>query len=155
MEQTMEHASVKINPFVIYIGIGLLAALLQHFIPLPFLPSLAARFIGVAFLVINLFFGLPALKKMFAARTSPNPNRPTTALVSSGPYRFTRNPMYIGLTLVFMGLLTYLQITWGLILLPLLVWLITVWVIRPEEQYLEWKFGGEYAEYKKHVRRWI
>ena len=155
MEHTMDHAPVKINPFVIYIGTGLLAALLQHFVPLPFLARLPAQLIGAAVMVISFFFGLPALVKMLTARTSPNPNRPATTLILTGTYRVSRNPMYVGLTLLYAGIMTFFQVTWGLALLPLVVWLITAWVIRPEERYLEWKFGSEYTEFKARVRRWI
>jgi len=155
MERLMEHAQVKVNPFAIYIGLGLAAALLQHFVPLPFLSLQTVRIVGATLMVISLLFGLPALRKMFTVKTSPNPNRPTTTLISSGPYRFTRNPMYVGLTILYIGVLTFLQISWGLLLLPLIVWLITVLVIHPEEKYLERKFGREYIEYKEKVRMWI
>ncbi|MDP1547295.1 MAG: methyltransferase, partial [Anaerolineales bacterium] len=64
-------------------------------------------------------------------------------------------PMYIGLTLVYCGVVTILQIPWGLIFLPLVIWLLTIWVIIPEEKYLEGKFGTEYLNYKSKVRRWI
>ena len=92
---------------------------------------------------------------MLQARTSPNPNRPSTSLLLHGIYRLTRNPMYLGLTLAFAGLLIYFQITWVLLFIPLVVWLITAWVIIPEEKYLEIKFGEEYLQFKSKVRRWI
>jgi len=63
--------------------------------------------------------------------------------------------MYVGLTLVFAGVLTLNQNIWGILFVPLLVWLITIWVIIPEETYLEEKFGLEYTAYKSKVRRWI
>jgi protein-S-isoprenylcysteine O-methyltransferase Ste14 len=155
MNTNSEHAQVTVNPFLVYISLGLGAALLQRFLPLPFIAPASARLLGVIFLLANLIFGLPALRSMFAAKTSPNPQRPTTSLVFSGPYRFTRNPMYVGLTLVYTGLAFIFSLPWGLVLLPVVVWLITIWVIVPEEQYLEQKFGMEYAGYKSKVRRWI
>jgi protein-S-isoprenylcysteine O-methyltransferase Ste14 len=155
MIQTKEHSQLVLNPFVIYIGFAALAALLQYFVPLPFFSPLAARIVGLALVLVNLQFGLPALRKMFAAKTSPNPNKPSTSLILTGPYRFTRNPMYIGLTLMYAGLVTFLQLPWGLLFTPVVIWLITIWVIRPEEQYLERKFGDEYLQYKKNVHRWI
>jgi protein-S-isoprenylcysteine O-methyltransferase Ste14 len=155
MIQTKEHPQLFVNPFLIYIGFALLAALLQYLLPLQFLNPLAARLAGLALMLVNLVFGLPALRKMFAAKTSPNPNKPSTSLVLTGPYRFTRNPMYIGLTLMYAGVVTYLQLPWGLLFTPIVIWLITAWVIRPEEQYLERKFGSAYVEYKQNVHRWI
>jgi len=155
MEQKTNHASVIVNPFVIYLGLAIVAILLQKILPLSFMSEISARVLGVSLLILNLGFGLPALRGMLQAKTSPNPKRPTTSLVLSGVYRLTRNPMYIGLTLIFAGLLTYFQVSWGLLLVPLVVWLITIWVINPEEKYLGEKFGEEYLQYKSTVRRWI
>ncbi|MGE5249968.1 MAG: methyltransferase family protein [Bacteroidota bacterium] len=155
MDKKSDHAAVAVNPFIIYIALGVLAALLQRIVPLPSLPVFAARVAGLLIMIVNLIIGLPAVKSMFQAKTSPNPGRPTTSLVRSGPYRFSRNPMYIGLTLLYAGLVLFLGVTWGLVLLPIVVWLITAWVIVPEEKYLEQKFGEQYASYKSGVRRWI
>ena len=154
MEQKTNHASVVVNPFVIYLGLAIVAILLQKILPLSFMSEISARVLGVSLLILNLGFGLPALRGMLLAKTSPNPNRPTTSLVLSGVYRLTRNPMYVGLTLVFAGLLIYFQVSWGLLFVPLAVWLITNWVIVPEEKYLGEKFGEEYLQYKSKVRRW-
>jgi protein-S-isoprenylcysteine O-methyltransferase Ste14 len=155
MDNTHEHARVIVNPFLIYIILGLVAIGLQAILPLPFLAASLARPLGVVILIINMVIGLPAVRSMFAARTSPNPSRPTTALVFSGPYRFTRNPMYIGLTMIYAGLAIFFQLTWGLVLLPGVVWLITRWVIVPEETYLENRFGAQYVSYKSRVGRWF
>ena len=150
-----DHAHVVINPFVIYIASGLCAAGLQRLLPLSFIGQPTAALIGVIIMIISFIFGLPAVLNMLAAKTTPNPHRPTTALVFSGTYRFSRNPMYIGLNLLYAGLMTYLQLPWGLVFLPVVIWLITSWVIVPEEKYLEQKFGTEYLNYKLTVRRWI
>jgi protein-S-isoprenylcysteine O-methyltransferase Ste14 len=155
MNSKNDHARVVINPFLIYIACGLCGFFLQNFFPLPFIPQAEARVIGVIIMIINLILGLTAVRNMFAAKTSLSPYRPTTALVLSGPYRFSRNPIYIGLTLLYIGLVTYLQLPWGLVLLPIVIGLVTVWVIVPEEKYLEQKFGPEYLSYKATVRRWI
>jgi protein-S-isoprenylcysteine O-methyltransferase Ste14 len=150
-----DHAQLVVNPFVIYLGIGLFAALLQRLAPLPFLSRQAAQITGVLIMVISLVIGLPAAIGMLKAKTSPNPNHPTTSLVLSGSYRFSRNPMYIGLTLMYVGLMSFFQITWGLLFTPIVIWLITIWVIRREEEYLEHKFGESYLRFKQTVRRWI
>lgn len=155
MEQKTDHAPVVVNPFVIYFGLAAAAILLQRILPLPFVSQSTARVLGAFLIALNFIFGLPALRDMLQAKTSPNPHRPSTVLVLSGNYRFTRNPMYIGLTLMFAGLLTFFEISWGLLFVPLVVWLITIWVIVPEEKYLEKKFGDEYLLYKSKVRRWI
>jgi protein-S-isoprenylcysteine O-methyltransferase Ste14 len=155
MNQKNDHAQIVINPFLIYIALALCAVAAQKFIPLPFIPQASARIAGVIIMVINLLIGLPAVRGMLSAKTSPNPSHPTTSLVLSGTYRFSRNPMYIGLTLLFAGLMVFFQNLWGLLLTPLVIWLITIWVIIPEEKYLENKFGDEYLNYKSTVRRWI
>jgi protein-S-isoprenylcysteine O-methyltransferase Ste14 len=155
MIQEKEHPQLILNPFLIYIGIGALAALLQALLPLPFFPIQTARIAGATIMIINFLFGLPAFLQMFQAKTSPNPSHPTTALVLKGPYHFTRNPMYLGLTLIYMGLMIFLRLPWGVLFIPLVIWLITAWVIWPEEQYLERRFGSEYLDYKKAVHRWL
>ncbi len=155
MNSRNDHAQVVMNPFAIYIAPALCALALQRLLPLPFIGQPSASIIGVMIMIVSFVFGLPAVLNMLAAKTTPNPHRPTTVLVFSGPYRFSRNPMYIGLTLLYAGLMTYLRLPWGLIFLPLVIWLITLWVIVPEEKYLEQKFGSEYLNYKSTVRRWI
>ena len=155
MNTQNDHAQVVVNPFLIYIASGFCAALFQRFVPLPFIDQPNASLIGVTVMIISFIFGLPAVMNMLAAKTTPNPNRPTTVLIFSGPYRFSRNPMYIGLTLLYAGLMIYLHLPWGLIFLPVVIWLITIWVILPEEKYLAQKFGAEYLNYKSTVRRWI
>ena len=155
MEPKTDHASVVVNPFVIYLGVAIAAVALQQIAPLPFIAQTPARVLGLLLIALNFGFGLPALQGMLRAKTSPNPHRPSTALVLSGVYRFTRNPMYVGLTLVFAGVLTFFKVTWGLVFIPLVVVLITIWVIVPEEKYLENKYGEDYLQYKSSVRRWI
>ncbi len=155
MEHKKDRPKITINPFLIYILLVLMAIALQRLIPLPFLEATTAHLIGATLVLCNLIAGLPALIGMISVRTSPNPNRPTTALVLTGSYRLSRNPMYIGLTFVYCGLVTFFQLPWGLIFLPLVIWLLTIWVIIPEEKYLEEKFGAEYLNYKSKVPRWI
>ncbi len=155
MEPKRDHASVVINPFVVYIGLAVVAILFQVVLPLSFMPALLARILGLILIALNFVFGIPAIRGMLQAKTSPNPQRPSTSLVLSGIYQRTRNPMYVGLTMVFAGVLIFNQNVWGLLFVPLLIWLITIWVIIPEETYLEEKFGEEYSNYKASVRRWI
>ena len=110
MDSQNDHAHILVNPFPTYIGLGLCAAILQRFLPLPFIEQFSARVVGMMIMIANLPIGLTALRNMFTAKTSPNPYHSTTSLVLSGPYRFTRNPMYIGLTLLYAGLGTFLQL---------------------------------------------
>jgi protein-S-isoprenylcysteine O-methyltransferase Ste14 len=89
------------------------------------------------------------------ARTTMLPFKPASNLVRHGPYRFTRNPMYVGLTIMYVGIALLMNAGWPLVLLPLVVVCIYWFVIREEEKYLAGLFGEEYLEYKRRVRRWI
>jgi protein-S-isoprenylcysteine O-methyltransferase Ste14 len=98
---------------------------------------------------------LSAVSLFSRARTHLIPNRPANSLVIAGPYRFTRNPMYVALTVAYLGVCVLMQSLWALVLLPLVLATISRKVIAPEEAYLERRFGGEYGEYKTRVRRWL
>ena len=80
---------------------------------------------------------------------------PVTAFVTTGPYRFTRNPIYLGFFLIYLGFTLLAGTLWGLIASPFLVWTITQAVIRAEEIYLDEKFGEQYKQYRSRVRQWI
>lgn len=86
---------------------------------------------------------------------SPNPWMPTPKIEERGPFRFTRNPMYLQMVLVCIGLAVVLMNWWLLALTPGVAWLLQRYAIRPEEAYLEQKFGDAYLAYKRKVRRWI
>ena len=141
-------------PILLAVAI-VLTVLLQRLVPLPFLPSLPSRILGAILFVGGFAFGMPAFRGMLRAKTSPNPHRPATKLVRDATYRFTRNPMYLGMLISYAGISTFFQNPWFLLFLPFLVWSFTSFVIIPEERYLEEKFGSEYLEYKSQVRRWI
>lgn len=91
----------------------------------------------------------------FLSDTSPIPTRPTRALVTRGPYRFTRNPMYIGLAMLYAGTATLVHTFWPLALLPVAFLIIHFRVVKKEEIYLQSRFGLQYNEYRRRVRRWI
>lgn len=89
------------------------------------------------------------------ARTAIYPNQPARALVTTGPYRFSRNPMYLGLTAAYFGLSLLLNWAWPLVLLPFVLGGLSAFVIDREEKYLAATFGTAYKEYCRHVRRWF
>jgi protein-S-isoprenylcysteine O-methyltransferase Ste14 len=86
---------------------------------------------------------------------SENPWKPTTEIVERGPFRFTRNPMYLQMVLVCLGIAVVLMNLWILVLTPICAWLLQRFAILPEEGYLEQKFGETYLAYKRRVRRWL
>jgi protein-S-isoprenylcysteine O-methyltransferase Ste14 len=95
------------------------------------------------------------LLTLLRARTGIMPLRPVRVLVTSGPYRFTRNPIYLGLTVAYLGLAVWLDQLWPLATLPLGLWVLKMTVIDVEESHLVTRFGEEYASYRRRVRRWI
>ncbi|MDB4905973.1 MAG: isoprenylcysteine carboxylmethyltransferase family protein [Gemmatimonadetes bacterium] len=89
------------------------------------------------------------------AKTAIIPMFPATGIVRGGPYRFTRNPMYLGFTVTYIGSSLAMYTAWPLILLPLVIWLLHRFVIVREEAYLSRAFGKEYDTFRSEVRRWL
>jgi protein-S-isoprenylcysteine O-methyltransferase Ste14 len=98
---------------------------------------------------------LPAFFGFFRARTTVRLDRPASSLVTSGPYRFTRNPMYVSLSLLYAGVATLYQSVWAWLFLPIVAAYIDRRVICSEEGFLARRFGPDYARYCARVRRWI
>jgi protein-S-isoprenylcysteine O-methyltransferase Ste14 len=147
-------AGVLVPPPLLY-AVPLAAGLLiQHWRHLPVVPGWAAVPLGVACVFLGLV-GLPAVLAFHRARTSPNPFRPSSALVTTGPYRFSRNPMYVGITLLYAGVALWVNTVWPLLFLPGILIVMYYGVIVLEEAYLERIFGDEYRQYARRVRRWV
>jgi protein-S-isoprenylcysteine O-methyltransferase Ste14 len=89
------------------------------------------------------------------SHTSIVPVRPATALVITGPYRFTRNPMYVGLAALTSALALFMNTWWPIVLLAPVLLMVRVFVIGPEERYLHRRFGSDYVAYTHRVRRWL
>jgi len=126
--------------------------------PFPVMPAEYAEYawwIGVALIAIGVVLGIAAFGQFLRKRTSVMPYKPTTAIIRSGPFRITRNPVYLAMTLGYIGAALMLNTMWPLLLLPLVLLVVHRGVIMREERYLEQKFGDEYNSYKMSVRRWI
>jgi protein-S-isoprenylcysteine O-methyltransferase Ste14 len=106
--------------------------------------------IVAALLLVGSALGLFRL-----AGTNPLPMRPTTSLVVRGPYRLTRNPMYLGLALLYAGLALLFDLGWALVLIPVLLFVVHTQIVASEERYLEATFDDEYRAYRTRVRRWL
>jgi protein-S-isoprenylcysteine O-methyltransferase Ste14 len=111
--------------------------------------------LGVALIASGLGLMLWGITTFTRARTAVYPNSPARQLVTSGPYRFTRNPMYLGLTAAYFGLALAVNSAWPLVLLPLVLGLLTTLVIEREERYLAGAFEQAYDGYRQRVRRWF
>ncbi len=106
-------------------------------------------------MVAGLATGLLGFREMKRAQTNVDPRKPTTAIVAEGPYRYTRNPLYVGMTLIYAGISALANALPPVLLLPAVFAVMRRGVIEREERYLERKFGDEYLRYKGQVRRWI
>jgi protein-S-isoprenylcysteine O-methyltransferase Ste14 len=150
-----DHADVKIPPpilTVIHIGIAYVA---KWAIPIPVpMPDLL-RNIGFALVVVGFLLGVAAFMEFRKARTTVDPHGSVTSIISSGIYRFTRNPIYLGFVLMLIGLPLNSGTYWGIVLAPVFIHLMNRLVIEREEAYLEKKFGAVYTGYKSRVRRWL
>ena len=147
-------SGVVAPPPLIYAVPFVAGLLLQHWRPMPFIPGAAAVPLGIGCVLLGLV-GLPAVLAFHNAKTSPNPWRPSTAVVMTGPYRFSRNPMYVGITLLYVGVAIWVNTVWPLLFLPVILIVMHHGVIVREEAYLERTFGEEYRQYRQRVRRWL
>jgi protein-S-isoprenylcysteine O-methyltransferase Ste14 len=125
-----------------------------HAIAIPLIPT-GLEWPGNTLLWISGLIALWATFFMGRAKTTVNPLRPTTALVTSGPYRFSRNPLSVSLVVLYIGLAFRINTLWPLLLLVPLLVIFHFGVIQREERYLEGKFGQTYRDYCATVRRWI
>ncbi len=149
------HAKVVPAPVIFLISIAL-GLILNLILPLPSPTNvLAARVTGLLVICVGLFVGGSAIIQMRRARTSPNPHKPASALVEAGVFRYTRNPLYLSLFVMYIGIAICVNVLWLILLCPFLIWSVENWVVKPEEDYLERKFSDAYRRYKKRVRRWV
>ena len=146
---------VRIHPPVLTFIHLLAAFLLGWFLPLP-IPTPAWVWVsGAAVVLAGLILAFWAFLLFGRARTTLDPHGGSTALVSGGPYRFTRNPIYVGYVCLLIGFPLIIDDYWGLILSPLLIFLMNRLVIEYEEVYLAEQLGQPYLDYKTRVRRWL
>lgn len=150
-------ARVRVFPPGVPVATILLGVGIQRLIPIPVhLPAPSRYWIGggiVGFAIIAL--GLRAVLLFRRSGQNENPWKPTPEVIAEGPFRFTRNPMYLQMLIACLGFAVILSNLWVLLLTPLCAVVLQRWAIIPEETYLEEKFGEGYLEYKRRVRRWI
>jgi protein-S-isoprenylcysteine O-methyltransferase Ste14 len=144
-----------VPPPLLYAGIFMLAIVLDGLLPLPDAPEELAGLVGHGLIGAGTALSFWSARCLRRWRTSLIPVRPTTALVVDGPYRFSRNPMYLGLAAVFLGVALVKQLLWAVLLAPVLLLVVTLLVTRKEEAYLEQKFGAAYRRYRVVVPRWL
>ncbi|HSG99574.1 MAG TPA: isoprenylcysteine carboxylmethyltransferase family protein [candidate division Zixibacteria bacterium] len=150
-----DRANVVGLPPLYFIAALLIGLMLERRWPLYEFPDFLRHLFSWPLLALSLGLAGSAFYQMMRAGTAIDPHKPTTALVTSGPYRFSRNPMYLSLALLVAGVAFFRSSLWTLLLLVPAVLLLERLVIRREERYLETKFGENYREYRARVRRWL
>jgi protein-S-isoprenylcysteine O-methyltransferase Ste14 len=148
-------AGVVAPPPLIYLG-GLAVGFgLEALLPGASLPGAIRWALGGALVVAGVAL-LASFNTAFTRKgTAVQPWKPTTAIVTTGPYRLTRNPAYLGMALVYVGIALLAEALWVLVPLPVVLAIMDRAVIAREERYLERSFGREYLDYKTRARRWI
>jgi protein-S-isoprenylcysteine O-methyltransferase Ste14 len=150
-----DRPGVVAPPPVIY-AVGLFGGLLLHWIwPLPIVATPAVRILGALLVVASVAWILVAFRQFAIHGTNVDPYRPTTAIIESGPYARSRNPLYLGLSGIQLGVAFAASSLWVLLLLVPVLVVMRFGVIAREERYLERKFGATYLAYKARVRRWL
>lgn len=152
----MSSPGVRFPPPVLFVAGFALGWLLERevrAVPLP-LDSVLLEWLGIALASLGLALMAWAMLTFRSARTAILPTHGASALVARGPYTFTRNPMYLGLTLLYLGGSALIDSAWPLLALPIVLALLVRLVIRREEAYLSQAFGADYLAYCARVRRW-
>lgn len=153
--ESPDQAGVIAFPPLLFGSTLLVGLLLRFLFPTPVLPTTTALLAGAGLLAIGIPVLLLAFRQMIQNKTTINPSGSTTTIVGNGLYAYTRNPMYLALTLIYVGVCIMANAYWGLLLLIPLLIVVQKGIIEREEAYLTRKFGDEYLHYKARVRRWL
>jgi len=153
-----DHADVVVKPPLLFVGALLLGCLLSRIVPLgPGLGSANARALaaGGSLALVGLALFAVSAREFRRAGTSVVPGEPSTVLLEGGPYRYTRNPIYISFVIFYFGLAIMLTSAWMLVLLIPVLIILQRGVVKREEAYLQAKFGAAYGKYQARVPRWL
>ncbi|MEQ8710602.1 MAG: isoprenylcysteine carboxylmethyltransferase family protein [Rhodospirillales bacterium] len=152
--QPPDRADVIAHPPVLYGGFLMIGAIMDRLVPLVVLPD-SLNPAGWVLVIFSFAIGLAAVFRFVSRGISVPTHTPTSGLVTDGLYRYSRNPIYLALTLIYIGTSLIAGWFWPLLLLLPLLPLMHYGVIRREEDYLNAKFGTEYQAYRKAVRRYL
>jgi protein-S-isoprenylcysteine O-methyltransferase Ste14 len=154
-EQNHPNINPMVHPPIIALMFVVIAYFLGRFAPLPFVAPVILRNIGLFMTFVGFLLGIGAFIEFRKARTTLDPHGSAKQLVTSGIYRFTRNPIYLGFLLMVIGLPLNSGLYWGAVVAPFYILTMNRLVIEREETYLEGKFKDVFASYKTRVRRWL
>ncbi|MCG7948472.1 MAG: isoprenylcysteine carboxylmethyltransferase family protein [Candidatus Thiodiazotropha taylori] len=154
-DRSEDHADVILPPPLIHIvSIGLGGAI-NHYFPVSLPHWVILQWVGAMLALSAIAITLWGMREFHASRNPVAPIRPVNRLMVSGPYRFTRNPLYLSLILLQLGLALFFLNGWMAVLLLPVVIIVHVYVVAREEAYLLRRFGSDYQTYQERVRRWI
>jgi protein-S-isoprenylcysteine O-methyltransferase Ste14 len=144
-----------VRPPIVYL-LSIVVGLVLHAIwPVRIVPRALGASVGAVIVLLAIALFITAVRTFRRAGTPVPGNQPTTTIVRDGPYRFTRNPIYLAFSLLQLGLALWVNTLWLLLTLVAAFTLMSFVVIPKEERYLERRFPGEYRSYTESVRRWL
>ena len=150
-----DHAGVAFHPPLLLLLAIVVGFFARWGLPLSVLPSAMARGVGPVLTIGSFGLFLWAVQTLRSDGASIPTNKPTDVIVVRGPYRFSRNPIYLAMVFLQLGIGVWANSLWFFVLAILSALLLTWGVIWREERYLERKFGDDYLAYKARVRRWL
>jgi protein-S-isoprenylcysteine O-methyltransferase Ste14 len=152
---TARVANPVVRPPLVVLASLLSGAVLSVAWPRPFFPHVLHLPVGGLLVAMAAALFAYSIRQFRMAGTPVPGNKPTTAIVRTGPYRFSRNPIYLAFFALHLGLAIWVNSLWLVATLILTVAIIAVVVVPREERYLTGRFGAEYLKYKASVRRWL
>ena len=155
MTKHSDSANVAFHPPVLLLGLLVAGSVLWRTSALSFLPDTVSRILGPGITGISFIVFWWSVLTMLRAGANLPTQKPSTVFVSHGPYQLSRNPIYVAMLLLIIGIACWLNSAWFLLVAPVFIGLITAGVIVREEQYMSRKFGTEYDDYCASVRRWL
>jgi len=152
-----DNPGVQFPPPLLYAAVFVIGIFLQKFLPLDhaIFGMRAISIAGIVFLVIAFLFMVRSIGQFIRTKNTIIPNKAASSLQTTGIYHMTRNPMYVSLALIYLGLTCLIGNWWNIILLPVLLLVVQEFVIKREERYLSRKFGDAFIQYRREVRRWL
>ncbi len=152
---TGDKPGVIAPPPLIFLGFLLVGWGLDRIWPAAFLPAPAQYILGGALFVLGVALAVVCISGFHRAGTEYQTHKPASALITGGPYRISRNPIYIALSLAHLGIAVAADSAWMVAMLVPALGVVRYGVVAPEERYLEAKFGDDYRRYLAAVRRWL
>src|SRR5919112_6525316 len=155
MADNRDNPGGRVPPPLTYLLTLLLGLVLDRRFHVPFLPHSVPRVLGWPLVGSGMALATWFIRTMRDADTTLDVNKPVSSLVQDGPFRYSRNPGYLSLAMIYTGIAILRNALWAILFLPLLVLVTQRELIEREESYLERTFGEEYLAYKRRVRRWV